>query len=105
MQPGKMFVLISCCCIYGCSDYPSGYKDGFESNEKNEWIVSGRSEYLEGFEVGKAEKFQQDWLAENFIETNQLRLQCPDEFLADPFMYLPADYKRVGPNTYKLDFQ
>lgn len=101
----KIIILTTCCFLYSCSDYSSGYKDGIESNEKNEWIVFGRLEYLEGFEVGKAEKFQQDWLAENLAETNQLRLQCPDEFLADPIMFLPIEYKRVGLDTYKLDFQ
>lgn len=101
----KTFILIICCFIYGCGDYTSGHKDGYESAEKKQWIVFGRSEYLNGFEAGKAENFQQDWLAENLTETNQLRLQCPDVFIVDPIMFLPIEYKRVGLDTYKIDSQ
>ena len=100
-----VIILIICYFIYGCGDYPSGHKDGYESTEKKSWLVFGRSEYLEGFYAGEAEKFQQDWLAENFTETNQLRLQCPDVFLADPIMFLPIEYKRVGIDTYKINSQ
>jgi len=100
----ELIVLIICCFIYGCSGYPSGYKDGYGSIDKRQWIVFGRSEYLSGFEAGKAEKFQQDWLAENFSDINHL--QCPVvTILADPLMFLPAEYKRVAPDTYQLDFQ
>ncbi|MFB3101357.1 MAG: hypothetical protein ACE1ZM_07930 [Gammaproteobacteria bacterium] len=100
----ELIVLIICCFIYGCSDYPSGYKDGYGSIDKRQWIVFGRSEYLSGFEAGKAEKFQQDWLAENFSDINHL--QCPVvTILADPLMFLPTEYKRVAPDTYQLDFQ
>jgi hypothetical protein len=99
----KVINLIICYFIYGCGDYPSGHKDGYESTEKNQWIVFGRSEYLDGFYAGEAEKFQQDWLAENFTEKN--RLECPEVvFLADPFMYLPTEYKRIAPDTYVIDF-
>jgi len=98
-----VIILIICYFIYGCGDYPSGHKDGYESTEKKSWLVFGRSEYLDGFYAGEAEKFQQDWLAENFTETNQLRLQCPDVFLADPIMFLPIEYKRVGIDTYKIN--
>lgn len=104
MHPGKTIILISCCCIYGCSDYPSGYKDGYGSIEKRQWIVFGKEGYLEGFHEGKSDKFQQDWFAENLSDINQL--QCPVvSILTDPFIYLPAEYKRVGPDTYKMDFQ
>ena len=100
----KILILIVCSFIYGCGDYPSGHKDGYEGIEKNQWIVFGRSEYLDGFYEGEAEKFQQDWLAENLTETNQL--QCTEAiFLVDPFMFLPAEYKRTAPDTYKIDFQ
>ncbi len=101
----KVIILIICYFIYGCGDYPSGHKDGYESAEKKQWIVFGRSEYLDGFYAGEAEKFQQDWLAENFTDTNRLRLQCPDVFLADPFMFLPTEYKRIAPDTYVIDIQ
>ena len=95
---------MTCCFIYSCSDYPSGHEDGFEGVEKKQWIVIGRSEYLEGFYVGEAEKFQQDWLAENYSDINQL--QCPVvTILDDPFNYLPAEYIRVGTDTYKTDIQ
>jgi len=100
-----VIILIICYFIYGCGDYPSGHKDGYESTEKKSWLVFGRSEYLDGFYAGEAEKFQQDWLAENLTETNQLRLQCPDVFLADPIMFLPIEYKRVGIDTYKINSQ
>ena len=99
----KTIILIICYFIYGCGDYPSGHKDGYESTGKKSWIVFGRSEYLDGYYVGEAEKFQQDWLAENLTETNQLRLQCPDVFLADPIMFLPIEYRKVGLDTYKID--
>jgi len=104
MHPGKIIILIACCSIYGCSDYPSGYKDGYGSIEKRQWIVFGKEDYLEGFHGGKADKFQQEWLAENYSDINHL--QCTVvTILTDPFIHLPAEYKRVGPDTYKIDFQ
>ena len=96
-------ILLSCYFIAGCSDYASGHKDGYGSAEMKQWIVFGRSEYIEGFETGKADKFQQEWLAENLTETNQLRLHCPDVFLVDPIIFLPIEYKKVGLDTYKID--
>ena len=105
MHLRKIIILISCYCIYGCSDYPSGHADGIEGAERKQWIVFGRSEYLDGFYAGQAENFQQKWLAENLTETNQLRLHCPDVFIADPIMFLPIEYKRIGSDTYKIDFQ
>ena len=106
MHLRKIIILISCYCIYGCSDYPSGHEDGFEGAEKKQWIVFGRSEYLDGFYEGEAEKFQQDWLAVNPVETNPLRLHCPVVTIsADSLMFLPVEYKRVGTDAYKMDFQ
>jgi len=100
----NIIILIICYFIYGCGDYPSGHKDGYESTGKKSWIVFGRSEYLDGYYVGEAEKFQQDWLAENYSDINHL--QCTVvTILVDPFIYLPAEYKRVGPDTYKVDSQ
>ncbi len=100
----KTFILIICCFIYGCGDYSSGHKDGYENTELKQWIVIGRAEYLDGYYVGEAEKFQQDWLAENYSDINQL--QCPVvTILADPFNYLPAEYKIVGTDTYKIGSQ
>ena len=95
-------ILIICFSLYGCGDYPSGHKDGYEGTEKKQWVVFGRSEYMDGFYEGEAEKFQQDWHAENPVETNPLRLECPDVFLADPLMFLPAGYKRIEQDIYKI---
>ncbi len=96
----KLIVLITCYFLYGCGDYPSGHKDGYESTEKKQWIVFGRAEYMDGFYVGEAEKFQQDWLAENYSDINQL--QCTVvTILEDPIIFLPAEYKKIGLDTYK----
>ena len=105
MHRRKLIILVISCFIYGCSDYPSGYKDGYGSIEKKQWIVFGKKDYLDGFHVGKGDKFQQDWLAENLPETNQLQLHCPDVFLADPIIFLPIEYKRTGFDTYQIDYQ
>ena len=46
---------------------------------------------MDGFYVGEAEKFQQDWLAENYSDINQL--QCTVvTILEDPIIFLPAEY-------------
>ena len=100
----KVLILIVCYFIYGCGDYLSGHKDGYEGTERNQWIVFGRSDYLDGFHEGEAERFQQDWFAENLTAINQL--QCLVVTIsADPLMFLPVEYKRVGTDTYKIDFQ
>ena len=100
----KTIVLITCCIICGCSDYASGYKDGYENTEENKWIVFGRSLYQDGFYAGRSEKFQQEWFDENMADMNLL--QCPVVTIrADPLMFLPTEYKRVASDIYKLDFQ
>jgi len=100
----KLIILIICYFIYGCSDYPSGYKDGYGSIEKKQWVILGRADYSEGYQAGKAEKFQEEWFAENLKDMNQL--QCPVvTTLADPLMFLPVEYKKVGIDTYQIDYQ
>ncbi|MFT5426021.1 MAG: hypothetical protein ACI9ZT_000962 [Gammaproteobacteria bacterium] len=97
-------ILLTCYFIAGCSDYASGYKDGYENSAKKQWIVFGGSNYLEGFQNGEAEKFQDEWFVDNLTDMNQL--QCSIITVrADPLTFLPSEYERVGPDTYKVDFQ
>jgi len=97
----KVVILIICFSLYGCSDYQTGYKDGYADNDKKQWVVIGRGEYLNGYFSGQAEKFQQDWVLENPVKTNGL--QCPDIIVrADPLMFLPPGYKRIAPDTYQI---
>lgn len=86
----------------GCSDYPTGYLEGYEGGNKKQWIVFGRSEYLKGYQSGQAEKFQDDWLLENPVEEGTLH--CPTHiFPADPLMFLPVEYKEIAPNIYRSE--
>lgn len=95
----KVVIFIICFFLYGCSDYQSGYRDGYGEHDKKQWIVFGRDEYLNGYQSGQAEKFQQDWIAENPVETNALH--CPAIIVrADPLMFLPPEYKRIAPDIY-----
>ncbi len=96
----KVVILIICFSLYGCSDYQTGYRDGYEENDKKQWVGFGRGGYLNGYFSGQAEKFQQDWVSEILTETNGL--QCPDIIVrADPLMFLPPGYKRIAPDIYQ----
>lgn len=94
----NVLVFIICFFLYGCSDYPSGYRDGYGDNKK-QWIVFGRADYLNGYQSGLAEKFQQDWLLENPVDTEALH--CPAIIIrANPLMLLPAEYTEIAPDIY-----
>lgn len=96
-QKNILFILF--CFLYGCSDYPSGYREGYEGKDKKQWIVFGRGDYLKGFQSGQAEKFQDDWVLENPVEESLM--QCPSIAVrTDPLWFLPADYKEIAPNIY-----
>ena len=99
----KLSLFIILFLLSGCSDYPSGYREGYEGNDKKQWIVFGRSNYSEGFYSGQAERFQYDWLLENPIEDSLM--QCPSIVeRADPLMFLPSEYKEIAPNVYSSEF-
>jgi hypothetical protein len=95
----KKVILILFCFLYGCSDYISGYREGYGGSDKKQWIVFGRGDYLKGFHSGQAEKFQDDWLLENPVEESLM--ECPSVVLrADPLMFLPAEYKKIATDIY-----
>ena len=95
----KIAVLILFFCLYGCSDYSSGYRDGYAGSDKEQWIVFGRDDYLKAYSSGQAEKFQQDWVLENPLEPGLLH--CPSIIVrADPLMFLPSEYKEIAPGIY-----
>ena len=88
--------------ISGCSDYPTGYNEGYEGSNKNQWIVFGRSEYFNGYHSGQAAKFQDDWLLENPTQVSSLH--CPTNIIpADPLMFLPAGYDKIAPDIYRSE--
>ena len=97
----KTVILIICFSLYGCSDYQSGYKDGYGEDDKKQWIVFGRSSYLNGYNSGQAEKFQQDWVLEYPVEPNLLH--CPTILdRDDPLTYLLPGYKRIAQDIYQI---
>jgi len=97
IQKTIFFILL--CSLYACSDYPSGYREGYEGSDKKQWIVFGRGDYSDGYHSGLAEKFQDDWLLENPVNTNTLH--CPAIVVrANTLMFLPAAYKEIAPNIY-----
>lgn len=96
-----LMLFVFCYQIYGCGDYPAGYQDGYAKSEKKQWLVFGRKAYQQGFDAGLAEKFQQDWFAQNLSEMNILH--CPEVIIrTDPLMFLPPEYKRSGNDTYQI---
>jgi hypothetical protein len=96
LQKTVLFILVV--SLYGCSDYQTGYIDGYEDNKK-QWIVFGSGEYLKGYSIGQAEKFQQDWVSEYPVETNALH--CPAIIVrADPPRFLPAEFKEIAQDIY-----
>jgi hypothetical protein len=71
----KLNIFIIILFLSACSDYQSGYREGYEGSEQRQWIVLGRADYHDGFHSGQANKFQDDWLLENPIEESLM--QCP----------------------------
>lgn len=95
----KTIFLILCCSLYGCSDYPSGYREGYEGSDKKQWILFRRGDYINGYESGVAEKFQEDWMLENPVDTGILH--CPSIVVrTNPLMLLPAEYREIAQDIY-----
>ena len=98
----ELILLTLCFSLYGCSDYQTGYRDGYAAHDKNEWIVFGRDRYFKGYHSGQAEKFQQEWVIENPVKENLLH--CPTIMVrTDPLMFLPPEYKRIAQDIYQIE--
>jgi len=100
--------LIFCLLATGCSDYQTGYQEGFghgyQEAKHNKWIVFGRDDYLRGYDAGQAEKFQEEWVSEDALELGDSPLRCRDiKIEADALMFLPAEYRRISTDTYQLN--
>lgn len=92
-------VFIALILLSACSDYQTGYTDGYDSKEQQQWIVFGRNDYVTGFHAGQAEKFQVDWLAENPLR-DDIRY-CPDFITTvDATYILPKGYSNIGLDMY-----
>ena len=95
----KTVLLIIFSFLYGCSDYQTGYRDGYADSDKKQWLVFGRGDYRNGYSSGQAEKFQDDWVLENPVEPGLLH--CPSIVVrVDPLMFLPATYKEIAQDVY-----
>ncbi len=101
MNLREFVILALCFSLYGCSDYQTGYRDGYAEHDKKQWFVFGRDRYFKGYHSGHAEKFQQDWVFENPVEENLLH--CPSVIVrTDPLMFLPSEYKRIAQDIYQI---
>ena len=94
--------------ISGCSDYQMGYQEGYshgyQKAEHNAFIVFGREDYLRGYDAGQAEKFQEEWIAEDPLEVGDLPMRCRDiKIEADALMFLPTEYRKISTNSYQLN--
>jgi len=100
----KLVILMLCLLLTACGSYESGYIDGYQEKDNKQWILFGRNQYNEGFQAGRMEVFQDDWLAENLADMSIGKNQCPDITLkADPLMFLPSNWKRIGPDLYEIN--
>ena len=81
--------------IAGCSDYKSGFEDGYDGVEKQGWIVFGKADYLQGFSDGEADKFQQDWVSVNTLEGDTRTCRAP-VITTEAGMFTPVGYQRVA---------
>ena len=59
-----------------CSDYQSGYENGYNNVEARNWLVLGRQEYQEGYQEGQMQAFHDNWYAENADDID-VGLSCP----------------------------
>lgn len=92
----------------GCSDYQMGYQEGYshgyQKTEHNSFIVFGRDDYLRGYDAGQAEKFQEEWAAEDPLELGSLPMRCRDiKIDANALMFLPKEYRMISTDTYQLN--
>ena len=87
--------------MVACSDYRTGYQDGINSMDQQDWLVFGKAEYLRGYHTGAAEKFQQDWLAENPIDTDRLVCRAPEMKVGES-IFIPANYERLSNDIFRL---
>lgn len=95
----RLFILSFSLLLLSCADYQAGYTDGYANNQHRKWLVFGKDEYNNGFNAGQAEKFQQDWLAENPIEEDAM--QCRDIVVnIDTDVFLSNEFSPVMSEIY-----
>ena len=97
----KQFVLCSLLLLSGCSDYQAGYKDGYAGADRNKWLLLGKADYMEGFHAAEAERFQQDWLEENPLDTEGLSCKPPAMKVGQLNISLYG-YERVSEDIFLL---
>ncbi|MEM7027938.1 MAG: hypothetical protein AAF410_06930 [Pseudomonadota bacterium] len=83
-----------------CSDYQAGYQQGINGLEDEQWLVFGKEEYMRGYHAGSAEKFQQDWLAENPLDIAGLVCRLP-EMKSGATIIMPAGYENIGNDIFQ----
>ena len=83
----------------GCSNYESGYHDGYRDKSANKWLSLVSSRYEKGYQDGAAEKFFSDWMMEN--EDDITEQSCP-VILTElhPLMYLTPGYEETQPGLF-----
>jgi len=99
MNFNTLILLLLTSLLFSCADYKTGYADGYANKQQKTILVFGKDNYLKGFNAGQAEKFQQDWLAENPID--ETAIQCRDIIVnVDPGVFFSSDYKPVMSEIY-----
>jgi hypothetical protein len=48
----KVALMIFLNIVVSCSDYETGFKNGFKGIKYNKWILFGREDYMKGYEEG-----------------------------------------------------
>lgn len=95
----RLIILSAVLCITGCSDYQAGFTDGYGGTDRQRWIVFGKAEYQRGFFAGEADRFQQDWMAENPLDADRPVCRAP-VMTTEADMFSPVGYRHVADGVF-----
>ena len=95
-------VILLCAVLFGagCSNYETGFDDGFAGTELHSWIFIGKSDYIRGYYDGEADRLHNDWTAVNAVEDDRLICRAPAQLIQSD-QFSPVGYQHVAENVFR----
>ncbi len=75
--------------------------DGYSGADQQGLIVIGKADYLRGYHEGEADRFYNDWQAENAVDGDRLVCRTPVAVI-EAGIVTPVGYEHVAEDIFRI---